>query len=99
MNRPATIVLGLCSLCCAQGILVLGLWLFLDVFGAGEGVVVSLALVAMGSLLAMRLVIDGLVPDAGRVFTGALKLIALAVFLTCGTIAFCSSFAGQYDLP
>ena len=46
----------------------------------------GLAMVGASLFLVMWLVIDRLVPEAGRWFTGTLKVSAIVVFYACGVL-------------
>lgn len=86
MSTKPQIALRLLCFCAAQTLLVLGLARSLDVFKSGEAVPVALALIAAGLLLAMWGVIDPLVPEAGRLFTWAIKGAVFAVCLLGTTL-------------
>jgi hypothetical protein len=99
MNRKTRIVFGMLAFCIAQVVLALGLGLLLGVFGSHEPLAVGLALISASLLLAMTCVIDPLVPDAGRLFTAAIKLSTLVVLLVCTSHTLYSVITGQYHLP
>ena len=84
MKHAAVITLRLTGFCWAQSMLVLGLVWLMPATAHEGGPAYGLAMIAAGLFLAMWLVIDRLVPDASRVFTGTLKLAALVVFYGCG---------------
>lgn len=87
MKHAAETALRLTGFCWAQCMLVLGLLLLMPAVNRDNGPAFGLALVAAGLFLAMWLVIDRLVPDASRFFTGTLKLVLLVVFYACGSAA------------
>lgn len=100
MSREKTrIVMGLLGLIFAQAVLVLGLGLLLGVLGTHQPLPVALALISASMLLAMTCVIDPLVPEAGKWFTVAIKLITLVVLLACTSHTLYNAITGQYDLP
>ncbi|MBX2851332.1 MAG: hypothetical protein KTR15_06270 [Phycisphaeraceae bacterium] len=99
MSHKTRIVMGLLAFCVAQAVLVLGLGLLLGAFGTHEPLAAALALIAASLLLAMTCVIDPLVPEAGKFFTAAIKLITLVVLLVCTSHVLYSVITGHYDLP
>ena len=99
MSHKSRIVMVALAFCIAQTVLVLGLGLLLNVFGTHEPLAAALALIAASSLLAMTCVIDPLVPDAGRLFTTAIKLLTLVVLLVCTSHTLYSVITGRYLLP
>lgn len=98
MNRSRMIARGLVSFALAQALLVLGIALLMQKIGADYGIEVALAMVAAGTLLAMLGMIDRLVTDAGRCFTGTLKLLVAAVFFIASSLMFLSVLTGRYEL-
>ena len=86
MSTKPQIAFRLLCFCAAQALLVLGLARSLDVFESGEAMPFALALISASLLLAMWGVIDPLVPEAGRLFTWAIKGGVLAVCLVCSTL-------------
>lgn len=68
----------------AQSILVLGLALMLPALRGEGDPVMGLAFVSASLFLAMWLVIDFLVPQAGQIFTGTLKLLTVVLFFASG---------------
>jgi hypothetical protein len=68
-------------------VLVLGLVLLVPDPIRGDTRVMGLSMIAAAFFLAMWLVIDRLVPKAGRVFTGTLKLSAVVLFYACGVLS------------
>ena len=99
MSTKPQIVLGLLCFYTAQALLVFGLALLLDVFKTDEGPIVALALIAASLLLAMWGLIDPLVPEAGRVFTWAIKGGVLAVFFVCTALTLFKVTTGRHELP
>ena len=98
MSHKPRIVIGIIAFCIAQGVLVLGLALLLGAVGSNEHFAAALALIAAGMLLVMTCVIDPLVPDAGRLFTSAIKLATLVVLLVGTSHTLYGVITGQYDL-
>lgn len=90
----ATRVLGGCW---AQLWLVLGLAFLIEELIPGLAPEVGLTFVAAGLFLGMRLLIDPLVPDAGRAFTLSLKLASLVWLITCGLITLQGTLTGRID--
>ncbi|MFK7790003.1 MAG: hypothetical protein AB8C95_11005 [Phycisphaeraceae bacterium] len=81
MNHARPIPLMLTGLCWAMSMLVLGLTsLMIGPTPDPTRLAMGLALIGASLFLMMWLVIDPLVPDAGRIFTGTLKLATLVVF-------------------
>lgn len=87
MNKAAQMMLTLSGLGWAMSMLILGLASMMLTSPWGHHLAVGLALVGASLFVVMWLVLDRLVPDAGRVFTGTLKLVALVLFYACGTAA------------
>ena len=86
MRKSAQITIGLINLAWALSVLVLGLYLLIPDALGGDTRVMGLAMVGASLFLVMWLVIDRLVPNAGRWFTGTLKVSAIVVFYASGVI-------------
>ncbi len=86
MKKAGQIALVLTCFCWAQSMFVLGLSQLVSQMPempADMQLTMGLAFVAAGLFLAMWLVIDPLVPQAGRIFTGTLKLAMVVLFYIC----------------
>ena len=91
MKSAGQTALMLTGFAWALSALVLGLTLMLPALRGEGDFVMGLAFAAVGLFLAMWLVIDPLVPQAGPFFTGTLKLLAVVLF-------FASGFATLYGI-
>jgi len=86
MRKTQQIAWGLLCFGWALSVLVLGLVLLMPDTDRGDTRLMGLAMVAAAAFFVMWLVIDRLIPDAGPVFTGTLKLAALVVFYASGVL-------------
>ena len=93
MNRSTRVATLLLNWGFAQTVFVLGLALWFSGATFIPGQFSGLALVAAGGFLAMWLVIDPLVPDAGKAFAWSLKAGMLLLFYVYAGLSF--AYAGS----
>ena len=98
MSTKPQIALRLLCFCAAQTLLVLGLAQAFGLFESDEGLPIALALMTAGLLLAMWGVIDPMVPQAGRLFTWAIKGPVFAVCLVCTAVTLVDVVTILYEL-
>lgn len=79
----------------AQVLLVAGCVALFGIGQAGTHLLAGAAFVSAGLFVAMALVIDPLVPKAGRGFVFGLKLAAVFVFLVCSGLAVYGILSGR----
>ncbi|MFN3165805.1 MAG: hypothetical protein ACE37H_01940 [Phycisphaeraceae bacterium] len=95
MSRPTRILSVLLGACWAQGLLVAGIALLLAPQANEAWLLLGLSLVGGGAFVAMGVVIDRLVPDAGALVVLPLKLVASAIFIGCGSLTVYGVLTGQ----
>lgn len=79
----------------SQALLVAGLWLIFATTLHLARLVPAAGLIAAGLFVAMWLVIDRLVPDAGAWFVAGLKLLALLLFYAASGLALYGVVTGR----
>lgn len=95
MSRPLCIVSVLIGTFWSQVLLVAGLALLLTPVVSDGRRIAGLALFGAGCFVAMGLVIDRLVPEAGPVVVVPLKLAAVLAFWVCGGVTVYRIATGQ----
>lgn len=95
MTRQARISELLMGTLCGQAMLVFGLWLAFAQWLASSRLAAALALMAGGMYLAMVIVIDPLVPGAGRVFVGLIKSAVAIVFYASAALVIYGMGSGR----
>ncbi|MEM6504259.1 MAG: hypothetical protein AAGC44_12005 [Planctomycetota bacterium] len=98
MSYASRVVTGLLGYCWAQCVIVIGLALLLAEITAKPETEAGLTMIAGGAVLAMGLVVDKLVPDAGRTFVWTLKGAAIVMFIACGAWTLQGIITGRVDL-
>ncbi|MEM9348117.1 MAG: hypothetical protein AAGB26_16025 [Planctomycetota bacterium] len=98
MSHASRVATGLLGYCWAQFVIVIGLALLLSKITSKPETEAGLTMIAGGAVLAMGLVIDKLVPEAGRTFVWTLKGAAIVVFVACGAWTVQGIVAGRIDL-
>lgn len=94
MNQPLRKTVLLVGACWAEVLLVAGVWVLLAGLPLSARLAPGLVFVSAGLYVAMMLVIDRLVPDAGRVMVGSLKIAVVLVFCTCTVLTLYALLSG-----
>jgi len=95
MSRTFPILSLVLGTCWAQGLLVAGYALLLGPIFDDARLLLGLSMLGAGAFVAMGLVIDRLVPDAGGWVVVPLKLSAAALFIGCGGMSVYGVVTGQ----
>lgn len=95
MRRPAHILVVSLGIGWSQSLLVAGLWLIFATALPHARLVPAVGLIGAGLFVAMWLVIDRLVSEAGARFAAGLKLLALGVFYAASALALYGVVTGR----
>ena len=98
MNRSTRIAVGLVSYLSGQALIVAGIVVLIGDVSDDLGIEIALILMASGTILLMRRVIDVLVPDASKWFTGSLKLVVAATFFVASSLMLLNALTSRHDL-